>query len=98
MLTTEQIRQTVAEYFKDKPVKKVYLFGSYARGEANEESDVDLSLVINENASVTYFTLAKYLLDLEDALRKKIDIVEEAMIYEKLRPFVNKSKVLIYDK
>lgn len=59
---------------------------------------MDLSLVINENASVTYFTLAKYLLDLEDALRKKIDIVEEAMIYEKLRPFVNKSKVLIYDK
>lgn len=43
MLTTEQIQKTVTDYFKDKPVKKVYLFGSYARGEADEESDVDLT-------------------------------------------------------
>jgi predicted nucleotidyltransferase len=44
MLTTVQIQKVVADYFKDKPVKKVYLFGSYARGEANENSDVDLLL------------------------------------------------------
>lgn len=30
MLTTEQIKNVVTSYFKDKPVKKVYLFGSYA--------------------------------------------------------------------
>lgn len=71
MLTTEQIKETVSEYFKDKPVKKVYLFGSYARGEAKEESDVDLSLVINKDAAVTYFTLAGYLVDLEEKLKKK---------------------------
>ncbi len=42
MLTIQQIKDTVTDYFKDKPVEKVYLFGSYASGEAKEESDVDL--------------------------------------------------------
>jgi predicted nucleotidyltransferase len=32
MLTVQQIKDTVTDYFKDKPVKSVYLFGSYARG------------------------------------------------------------------
>lgn len=75
MLTTEQIKQTVADYFRDKPVRKVYLFGSYARGEADEESDVDLLLDIEEDASVTYFTLGGYLADMRDLFKRKVDIV-----------------------
>jgi uncharacterized protein len=75
MLTAEQIKQTVSEYFRDKPVKKVYLFGSYARGEATEESDVDLLLEIVEDAAVTYFTLGGYLADMRDRFQRKVDIV-----------------------
>jgi hypothetical protein len=33
MLTIEQIKATVADYFKDKPVKQVYLFGSFPKVE-----------------------------------------------------------------
>lgn len=98
MLTTEQIKQTVSEYFKDKPVKKVYLFGSYARGEANENSDVDLSVVLSEDAKITYITFAGYLLDLEKKLQRKIDLVEEKMIYKQLKLFIDRSKILILDK
>ena len=98
MLTTEQIKKTVADYFKDKPVKKVYLFGSYARGDEKEDSDVDLSVVLNDNAKVTYMTLAGYLLDLQKHLKKKIDIVEERMIYQQIKPSIDASKILILDK
>jgi uncharacterized protein len=41
ILTNENIKQVVQDYFQDKPVSKVYLFGSYERGDANEDSDVD---------------------------------------------------------
>lgn len=52
MLTTEQIKQTVTNYFKDKPVKRVYLFGSYARGEADEKSDVDLLIDLDTEKKI----------------------------------------------
>ena len=100
MLTTEQIKQTVSEYFKDKPVKKVYLFGSYARGEANEESDVDLLLEIDADAPVTYFTLGAYLADMRDKFQRKVDIVTTGA----LRPdryftkYVEAQKKILYVK
>ncbi len=40
-LSTSQINQ-IKTFFADKPVKKIYMFGSYARGEADENSDIDL--------------------------------------------------------
>ncbi|MEJ7672458.1 MAG: nucleotidyltransferase domain-containing protein [Chitinophagaceae bacterium] len=48
ILTQENIKQIVQAYFKDKPVKEVYLFGSYARGDAKEDSDVDLIVEIDD--------------------------------------------------
>jgi uncharacterized protein with HEPN domain len=36
MLSVEQIKSVVSDYFRDKLMKKVWLFGSYARGEARE--------------------------------------------------------------
>lgn len=38
----DYIRQVLAEYFADKPVRRVQVFGSYARGEATAESDLNL--------------------------------------------------------
>jgi len=98
MLTTEQIKQTVSDYFKDKPVKKVYLFGSYARGEANEESDVDLLLDIEEDAPVTYFTLGGYLADMRDRFKRKVDIVTVDALREGryFTKFVNEQKKVLY--
>jgi len=45
-LPLEHIRQVVAAYFADKPARRVEVFGSYARGEATAESDLDLLLTM----------------------------------------------------
>lgn len=42
---TEIIRQTV-------PVERIYLFGSYAYGTPNEDSDIDLYVVLSDDAPV----------------------------------------------
>ena len=71
MLTVQQIKDTVTDYFKDKPVKRVYLFGSYARGEAKENSDVDLGVVI-ERDNLNLWQYVKLAAELEDRLHVKL--------------------------
>lgn len=48
ILSQENIKRVVQEYFKDKPVNEVYLFGS-ARGEVNEGGDGDLIFLKNKS-------------------------------------------------
>jgi hypothetical protein len=40
-MSTEML-ETIREYFKTQPVLKAWLFGSFARGEETEDSDVDI--------------------------------------------------------
>jgi len=96
VLTIEQIRNTVAAYFKDKPVKEVYLFGSYARGEADETSDVDILFSLKENTRISYFGLAQYLVDLEQRLSSKVDLVEEETVFPRLRKYINADRILLF--
>lgn len=98
MLTIQQIKDTVADYFKDKPVKSVYLFGSYASGEAKEESDIDLLFSLVENTRISYFGLAQFLIDLEDRFNKKVDFVEEQSIYPRIKLNIDNNKMLLYSK
>ena len=57
ILTFEQIQKTVQDYFKDKPVKKVFLFGSYAKGIATENSDVDLLVEYDDDKKNYRFSI-----------------------------------------
>ncbi|OLY91550.1 hypothetical protein SAMN05444008_103230 [Cnuella takakiae] len=97
MLTTDQIKKTVSAYFSDKPVKKVYLFGSYARKEADESSDVDLLVDLNyeEKIGWQYFIWSE---DLQQILGSKVDVVSSKGLSPYLAPFIHKEKQLLYDR
>ena len=66
-LSLEDIRQVVAAYFADKPVRRVQVFGSYARGEATADSDLDLLIELSQPAGWEYFRYA-------DDLRRQLGI------------------------
>ena len=70
-LSLDYIRQVVAEYFADKPVKRVQVFGSYARGEATAESDLDLLLEMAAPGGWAYFSYAD---DLQEKLGIEVDL------------------------
>ena len=83
-------------------LKAVYLFGSYARGEARPESDVDLVI---EGGSIhsadEYFSLVD---QIETALGKKADLLQAETVFEdtsragkRLINHIEKEKVVLYE-
>jgi predicted nucleotidyltransferase len=97
ILAKEYITKVITDFFKDKPVKKVWLFGSYARGEADEASDVDVLIDIEKNKKVglQYFLWHEQLAEI---LQKKVDIVSSGWENKYIKPFIDKDKYIIYEK
>ncbi|MBR5913953.1 MAG: nucleotidyltransferase domain-containing protein [Selenomonadaceae bacterium] len=88
MLTIEEIKDKAIPIAKKYGVKKLSLFGSYARGEADEESDLDFFVIGGENFKLTkIFSLAE---DLREIFNKKVDVFEineiniESNFYKKI--------------
>lgn len=99
ILTKENIKKVVQDYFKDKPVKKVYLFGSYARGEANTDSDVDLIIDIDDtNKRISLFDFIRLQLGIENALNKKVDLVEAHLFFPRIKIQAEKEKLILYKR
>lgn len=99
MLTKEQIQQTVADYFKDKPVKRVYLFGSYARGEADEASDVDLLVDLDYEQHIGWQFFGWHE-ELKEVFDKDVDVVSSGGLRKDrlATRFIEEQKVLLYAK
>ena len=74
ILTPEDINRFVRPIAEKYHVKEIYLFGSYARGEADENSDLDFLVFGGKNFKLTMiFSLAE---DLREVLNKKVDVFE----------------------
>lgn len=97
MLTVEQIRTVVADYFRDKPVKKVWLFGSYARGEAREDSDVDLLVEIDYERP-TGWGHYYWSDELSEYFKTKVDVVSFGGLSKYIGPFILAERTLIYEE
>lgn len=97
-MSTQQLQQTIAEYFSTQPVLKAWLFGSYARGEEQEDSDVDIMVTLDKDAHVGLFKLSGMRLDLQDIIGKEVDLVTERGLLSCARESVNSDKILVYER
>ena len=77
--TVEEIQRRVTPVAQKYSFSAVYLFGSYARGEATAESDIDL-LVDLTGSTAHGMMLGALFSDLEDALGTRIDLVTVASL------------------
>ena len=73
ILTIKQIKERIRPVIQKYDITEVYLFGSYARGEANRDSDVDIYCSHGNVKSL--FDEVGLIQDLEEALGKKVDVV-----------------------
>ena len=91
----EEIRQRIKPVAKKYGVSTVWLFGSYARGEATEKSDVDLLI---EGSSIrTLFQLSALRLELEDVLQKSVDLITIGHNDKDFLSRIRQDEVVLYD-
>lgn len=80
IFTIKDIANLVKPVAEKYQVKEIYLFGSYARGEATENSDLDFLVLGGEHFKPTLiFSLAE---DLREILQKNVDVFEITEIDE----------------
>ena len=72
VLTIEQIKNICTSIFSNYDVDFCYLFGSYAKGKANEKSDVDL-LISTNVTGIKFFGIVE---ELRENLKKKVDLID----------------------
>lgn len=95
-LSNNKIKQ-INEYLSTKPVIKAYLFGSFAEGKANKQSDVDILLEMDYSVQIG-LTFLDIKTSLEKILNKQVDLVTEKALSKELLPYVEKQKKLIYER
>ncbi len=93
-LDDEKIR-TIINYFRNRPILKAYLFGSYVRGEADKDSDIDIlvDLDYSQKIGLQFFQMK---IDLEKLLSIKVDLVSSDGLSTYIKPLVEREKQLIY--
>ena len=88
---------TICDYFKDKPVLKAYLFGSFARDAADEKSDIDILVELDYSKTIG-LEFIQMQLDLQELLNRKVELVSEKALSKYIRPYLEQDKVLVYAK
>lgn len=73
VLTIKQIKERISPVMEKHNIHDVYLFGSYSRGEAKNNSDVDIYCESGDVESL--LDHAGLIIELEDALKKHVDVV-----------------------
>ena len=99
-----EIQQRIAPVVKQYGVKAVFLFGSYARGEAREDSDIVLVDTSGTNLR-TLLSLGTLYCDLEAALQKPIDLITVSALEQRaqmpseemFKETVMKERLNVYD-
>lgn len=98
ILTKDHIKKEVQAYFAAKPVKKVWLFGSYARGEADDNSDVDVLVDIDYDKLQSGLDYFGWHQELGELMKKNVDVVSYKGVRKAYLPYIMADMDLIYEK
>lgn len=90
-----KVTELIKNYFKTQPVLNAYLFGSYARGEADAGSDIDMLVELDHSKHIG-LRFIQMKLDLEKILHSKVDLVSANGVSKYIKPIIDRERQLIY--
>ena len=88
-------KEKIIEICKRNDISFCALFGSFARGEADEDSDIDLLVRFSKPIGWKFYGIAE---DLQEVLGKKVDLATENMLNKYIRESVLRDLQVIYEE
>ncbi|MBL7078199.1 nucleotidyltransferase family protein [Candidatus Shapirobacteria bacterium] len=95
-MTIQDISAKIIPTLKSQGVVKAAIFGSCARGDTKKSSDIDLLIEYGERKSL--LDLVGLKLDLEDMLKRRVDLLTYGCIHPLLKDIILKEQEIIYEK
>ena len=92
--TLTEIQNAVSRLGKQYGAERIYLFGSYARGDMTATSDIDLRI---DKGSIRGFQLAGLLLDLEDTLGIPVNLIPTTSLDQRFLDAIRDDELLLYE-
>lgn len=87
----ERVKKKVVPVFKKRGVIRAAIFGSFVRGEADENSDLDFLVEFEDQR--TLLDLAALQQELEEVMGKKVDVVTYASLNPRMREKIIREQV-----
>ena len=91
--TIEEIREKIIPIAKKYGVKKISLFGSYARGEATKNSDLDFFYESEKTLGLEYVS---FIYDLENIFKCHVDLVSGGISDKNFLQEIKNDEVILY--
>jgi uncharacterized protein len=95
MKLTDAKLKIIKDYFRTRPVLKAYLFGSYVRGQADHQSDIDILVELDYSQRIG-LGFVQMQIDLEEMLQTKVDLISSNSLSKYIKPLVDSEKEVIY--
>ena len=92
--TVAEIKNKITEVARQYGIHKAYLFGSYAKGDAGLDSDIDIC--IEKGKIRTLFELSGFCHDLEETLENKVDVITTNSLSDNFKEQIERDMILIY--
>jgi predicted nucleotidyltransferase len=96
----ERLKGKIVPILAPYGVKRIALFGSVARGEETESSDVDLLITFEEPRPrpIGLFTWVRLERELSELLERPVEMVSEKALKPLIRPYVQRDLIVLYEK
>ena len=96
MTSIGSIKMAITPIAEQYGISKVFLFGSYAKGTANENSDIDL--LIEKGKPMSLLKLSGMRQECEEALKLSVDLVTTTGIEREFQDMIAGTEVLLYEE
>ena len=93
--TIEELKSVVSPIAEKYRISRVYLFGSFARGDYHELSDIDLR--IEKGNLKGLFALCGFYTELSEVLERKVEVHTTGSLTQEFLERIKKDEILLYE-